>query len=73
MEKEEQEGRRGSGKFESRGEIAQGVHVFLSVGPADQNYSVSNTIDFFQQLIFQSGCSVSVSLRTLSRRNMIVS
>lgn len=38
-----------------------------------ENYCVSNTIDFVQQLIFQSGCSMSESLRTLSRRNMIVS
>lgn len=38
-----------------------------------ENYYVSNTIDFLQQLIFQSECSMSESLRTLSRRNMIVS
>jgi len=38
-----------------------------------ENYCVSNAIDFLQQLIFQSGCSMSESLRTLSRRNMIVS
>lgn len=38
-----------------------------------ENYCVSNAIDFLQQLIFQSECSMSESLRTLSRRNMIVS
>lgn len=60
-----------NGKWEKRRH--RGHECCLVKALQTKNYCVSNTIDFFQQLIFQSGCSVSVSLRTLSRRNMIVS